>query len=163
MIFLTVGSMFPFDRLIRTVDDLVGQGLITEPLLAQIGDGRYEPRHVEFCRFLGKPDYDLKVQQADRLIAHAGAGTIALALRHRKPLLVVPRLHQHGEHVNDHQLATARKFAELGHVLVARDSAEILAQMPALQHFMPRPREVRPQALAQRIGDFMDTLLRARR
>lgn len=158
MIFLTVGSMFPFDRLIQTVDDMAGSGQITEPVFAQIGEGRYEPRNMAFDRFLGKPEYEQRVNSATMLIGHAGAGTIALALAQRKPLLIVPRLKRYKEHVNDHQLATARKFEELGHVLVAYEMVQMPARLEALKTFVPRSREVRPQDLAKRIDAFLRTL-----
>ena len=155
MIFVTVGSMFPFDRLIRTVDELVRDGVITDPVEAQIGDGSYEPKHTPFVRFLGKPDYEAKLKRCDAIIAHAGAGTIALALEHQKPLLVLPRQKKFAEHVNDHQIPTARKFAELEHVLVAAEAEDIAKQLPKLHGFRPKPREVHPDRLAARIGDFL--------
>ena len=37
MIFLTVGTLFPFDRLVNAVDKAVANGLITEDVFAQIG------------------------------------------------------------------------------------------------------------------------------
>ncbi len=159
MIFLTVGSMFPFDRLVQAVDEMVAQKLITETVIAQIGDGKYEPRHMAFERYLAKPDFDRRLAEATMLIAHAGAGTIALALQLHKPLLVVPRLGKFREHVNDHQVVTARKYGELGHVLVASEVSEIPAQLAALKHFQPRSREVRPRELARRIGAFLETTL----
>lgn len=158
MIFLTVGSMFPFDRMIRAVDEMVADRRITDTLTAQIGDGRYEPKHFAFDRFLDKPRYDERVGQADLLLGHAGAGTIALALERDKRLLVVPRLRLHKEHVNDHQVATARKFEELGHVLVAYDTAEIPAKLEALKGFMPGKRQTHPERLAERIGALLRSI-----
>ncbi len=159
MIFLTVGSMFPFDRLVRSVDEMLGQKLIDGMIVAQIGDGQYEPQHMAFDRYLAKPEYDNRLVAATMLIGHAGAGTIALALKHRKPLLVVPRLKQYNEHVNDHQVGTARKFEKLGYVLVAYDMQDIPAKLKALSIFSPRSREARPQDLARRIGVFLETLV----
>lgn len=158
MIFLTVGSMFPFDRMIRAVDEMVGDRRITETVTAQIGDGRYEPKNFAFDRFLDKPRYDERVGQADLLLGHAGAGTIALALERDKRLLVVPRLRAHREHVNDHQVATARKFEELGHVLVAYDTAEIPAKLEALKGFRPGKRQTHPDRLAARIGVLLRSI-----
>jgi UDP-N-acetylglucosamine transferase subunit ALG13 len=150
--------MFPFDRLIRSVDEMVGAGLIRDPIVAQIGDGKYEPRHMPFDRFLGKPEYDRRVNEASMLVAHAGAGTIAMALALHKPLLVLPRRKRFGEHVNDHQVATARRFEQLGHVLVAYEAPEISAKIEALRAFSPRRRNADPQALARRIGQFLESL-----
>jgi UDP-N-acetylglucosamine transferase subunit ALG13 len=152
LIFLTVGSMFPFDRLIRSVDQMVADQRIGGPIVAQIGDGKYEPVNFEFKRFMDKPAYEAQLNAATLLIAHAGAGTISMALERGKPLLVVPRLSRNGEHVNDHQIATARKFEELEHVLVAYDMAEIPDKLHALKSFVPRRREVDAQRMARRIG-----------
>ena len=157
MIFLTVGSSIPFDRLVRAVDELVGQGLLRD-VQAQIGEGAYEPRHMAFERFLDKPQYDRRVDEATALIGHAGAGTISMALERRKPLLVMPRLKRHGEIVNDHQVATARTFARLGHILVARDVDVLRAGAAQLGAFVPRVREPRARDLARRIGDFLRTV-----
>ncbi|WP_157268359.1 glycosyltransferase [Azohydromonas aeria] len=159
MILLTVGSMFPFDRLVREVDELAGAGRLDDEVVAQIGDGRYEPRHMPFHRFLSRREFEGLFGRAERLVSHAGAGTIAMALQHGKRLLVVPRLARHGEHVNDHQIATARRFEELQHVLVAYELDQIPAQLQALRGFEPRQRVAAPQRLAQRIGQFLTSQL----
>jgi len=151
--------MFPFDRLVRSVDEMLGRKMIDGAIVAQIGDGRYEPQHMAFDRYLAKPEYDQRIIEATMLVGHAGAGTIALALKHRKPLLVVPRLKRYNEHVNDHQIVTARKYEELGYVLVAYEMQDIPAKLKALTTFSPRNREARPQDMACRIGRYLETLL----
>lgn len=158
MIFLTVGSMFPFDRLVQAVDELVGRGVIANTVVAQIGDGIYEPRHMAFDRFLSKSQYDLRVEEASALIGHAGAGTIAMALQRRKPLLAVPRMKRYRESVNDHQIVTGKKFEQLGHILLATDVHEISSRLARLETFVPRIRQVRSHELALRIGTFLQTL-----
>ena len=147
--------MFPFDRLVRAVDDLAGQGAIGDEVVAQIGAGTYEPRHIRFHRFLDAPEFERHVSSAASLIAHAGAGTIEMALARAKPLLVVPRIGKLGEHVNDHQFATARKFEQLGHVLAAYAVNEIKARIGQLCDFVPRPRLADRERLARRIASFM--------
>ena len=152
MIFLTVGSMFPFDRLIKAVDEMVGDGRITDEINAQIGDGKYEPKNFKFKRFMGKPEYERELAASTYLIAHAGAGTIALALEAGKPLLVVPRRSINGEHVNNHQIATARKFAELGHVLVANETSELPEKLIYLKTFKAARRQTDSERMARRIS-----------
>jgi UDP-N-acetylglucosamine transferase subunit ALG13 len=68
---------------------------------------------MAFERFLAKPQYDLRVDEASALIGAAGAGTIALALERHKPLLAVPRMKRYKESVNDHQIMAAAKFGQL--------------------------------------------------
>lgn len=155
MIFLTVGSRYGFDRLVRGIDELIETGVITEAITAQIGDGAYEPTHMAFDRFLPGDEYDARVRGADRLIGHAGSGTVALAATYVKPLLVLPRLHRYREHVNDHQLATARTFERLGAILAATEVDELPSKYAQLKAFVPRRRIPNVDGLAGRIGDFL--------
>ena len=53
MIFVSVGSMFPFERLVRTVDEWSNSRGITE-VLVQIGSGEYVPHHVKWIRSLSE-------------------------------------------------------------------------------------------------------------
>ena len=110
MIFLTVGTLFSFDRLVRAVDSAVGKSLIKDEVFAQIGHGGFEPRNMEYVETLDKEAFDEKVRCAACVISHAGMGSIIAALNRKKPLLVMPRMKRFGEHVNDHQVDIARKF-----------------------------------------------------
>jgi UDP-N-acetylglucosamine transferase subunit ALG13 len=47
MIFITVGNMDPFDRLIRTVDEWVKSRQCSEEIIAQIGRGSYHPKNFQ--------------------------------------------------------------------------------------------------------------------
>ena len=49
MIFVTIGSMFPFDRMIRVMDDWAARNASQETF-AQIGTGSYEPTHIVALR-----------------------------------------------------------------------------------------------------------------
>ena len=51
MIFVTVGSQMPFDRLIRTVDDWAG-GCRAPQMIAQIAGGDYVPDYMQWQRFI---------------------------------------------------------------------------------------------------------------
>jgi UDP-N-acetylglucosamine transferase subunit ALG13 len=158
VIFLTVGSRYGFDRLVRAVDDMVDRGDIQEDVTAQIGLGGYVPRHMNYERFMDGPRYDARMRDAHMLIGHAGSGTISLAVANCKPLLVLPRLKRYHEHVNDHQVATARKFEELHHVLAADDAADLPRRFAELPSFVPARRVARTDDLAGRIGEFLRSI-----
>ena len=63
--------------------------------------------------------------KARLIISHAGMGTIFSALQKDKPIIVFPRVVALGEHRNEHQVATANKFKELGSVYVAMNEDEL--------------------------------------
>jgi len=158
VIFLTVGSRYGFDRLVQAVDDMVGSGEILEPVTAQIGMGSFEPRHMEFERFIPGPRYDTRVQDAHMLIGHAGSGTISLAMANEKPLLVMPRRKRYHEHVNDHQVATARTFERLQQLLAADNVDQLSTKFAALHTFVPQRRIAHTDELAGRVGDFLRSI-----
>lgn len=91
MIFMTVGSTF-FDAMVSTVDKLAGDGIIQDKVIAQIGSGRYVPKHAEFFRYA--PSLEQYYSQANIIISHAAAGTLFTALGMGKKIIAVsnPRL-----------------------------------------------------------------------
>ena len=156
MIFVTVGTVMPFDRLVKAVDDAVAARIIVGPVFAQIGETDFRPRNMEYASVLGRGEFEGRVAEAEYMISHAGMGSIATALVHNKRLLVMPRRRRYREHVNDHQVATARKFGELGHVLVAYDVAELLLRLREIALFVPVPRISQADQVAARIRRFLD-------
>ncbi|MGD8786373.1 MAG: glycosyltransferase [Phycisphaerales bacterium] len=158
MIFLTVGTQFPFDRLVKAVDDALSEGLIDEEIFAQIEETSYKPRNFESVVSLDKKMFDEWLKKASGIISHAGMGTITTALDNEKPLLVMPRLKRYGEVVNDHQVAIARKFEELGHLLAVYNVEILPDGIRKLKNFVPLERKANPQAVACRIGHFLNSL-----
>jgi UDP-N-acetylglucosamine transferase subunit ALG13 len=158
MIFLTVGTQFPFDRLVKAVDNAVTEVSLGEEIFAQIGESTYRPRNFESVNFLDKWAFDERLQNASGIISHAGMGIITLALDNNKPLLVMPRLEKYHEVVNDHQTAIARKFAQLGHVLVAYGNEDLIDNIKKLKTFMPSKRHSNVSAVVARISQFLDGL-----
>jgi len=155
MIFLTVGTQFGFDRLVKAVDKAIADGLIGQSVFAQIGPGVYEPKHMEYVVSLEKDKFDQTLYSSEAIISHAGIGSITMALKAQKPLLVVPRRKIYGEVVNDHQVATARKFEELGHILVAYDTDQLPEKIKLLKTFVPKPRIPNRQDVIDRIAKFL--------
>lgn len=106
LIFLTVGTQLPFDRLVAEVDEWAGDNSQAQ-IFGQIGQALYKPNHFEHVDFLSPRKTDEYVQKADLIISHAGMGTVLSALKYQKALLIMPRRADLGEHRNNHQLATA--------------------------------------------------------
>jgi UDP-N-acetylglucosamine transferase subunit ALG13 len=158
MIFLTVGTQFPFDRFVRAVDNIFDQGLIDEEIFAQIGETTYKPHNFESVASLDKNLFDKRLKEASSVISHAGIGTITMALSNNKPLLVMPRLKKYGEVVNNHQAAIAKRFSELGHLLIVYDVKDLPNGIRKLKDFIPRERKASPDAIADRIRRFLDSL-----
>ncbi len=158
MIFLTVGTLYPFDRLVGAVDDAVAKGLITEEVIAQIGVGARQPKHIECVESFDKITFDKVISQASCMVSHAGMGSIQAALDRKKPLLVMPRLYRYSENINDHQVATAAKFEELGHVLAVYSEDDIPKRMDDIKNFIPKERKTQVDEVVERISEFLQNI-----
>lgn len=124
MIFVTIGSQAPFDRLISAVDEWSMRRERSD-VFAQIGKAKYTPKHIRFTDFLDPLEFRRLVEEAQLVVAHAGIGSIVSALESGKPIVVMPRRAQFREQRNDHQAATARNFESKGPVIVAYDEKSL--------------------------------------
>ncbi|MBW8015856.1 MAG: hypothetical protein FVQ82_06685 [Planctomycetes bacterium] len=158
MIFVTVGTLYPFDRLVGAVDDAVANGLITEEVFAQIGVGAQKPKYIESVESLDKLTFDKVITESSCMISHAGMGSIQAALSKNKPLLVMPRLYKYSENINDHQVATAEKFEELGHLLAVYHQDQIPQRLEDIKTFVPAQRYTQVDKVVERISEFLNCL-----
>lgn len=123
MIFVTIGTQAPFDRFIKIIDEVAPQ--INEEIVAQVYKCGFTPKNIKTVDFLAPDEFNNLFDKADLIISHAGMGTILSALQKHKPIIIFPRIAALGEHRNEHQLATAEKFKELGSVYVAMNEQEL--------------------------------------
>jgi len=133
MIFVTVGTQLPFDRLVHAVDAWCSAAEREEVFgqIARPGPNGYVPRHFEWQPFLDPEDFRERFSQATIVIAHAGMGSIISALSMGKPIVIMPRMASLGEHRNDHQAGTARRFATRAGIFVAHDESSFGAAADA--------------------------------
>lgn len=125
MILVTIGSMFPFDRLVQAMDAWAAEHAGGEDILAQIGDGAYEPRHMRWVRRLERAEFMTVLAGADLVVGHAGMGTVITAGEYGKAIVIMPRRAARGEHTNDHQVDTAAWLGGRKGILVAAEEGDL--------------------------------------
>ena len=158
MIFVTVGSMLPFNRLITCMDKWAKDNDVTD-VFAQIGDGSYVPRHMEWTRMIGRQDFLTHVRDASLIVAHAGMGSILTAAEFRKPIVLLPRFAAAREHTTDHQVHTAKWLSGRPGIYVAMTDAELIDRIgealhsPIGQSSLTRSA---PESFLDRIRQFLD-------
>ncbi len=124
MIFLSVGTQLPFDRLVTSVDTWASRAG-RQDVIAQIGPSTFHPSALTAFPFISPAQFDQFRREARVIIAHAGMGSIIGALELGKPIVVMPRRAHLGEHRSDHQLATAECFKQYPGVWVAVDVEQL--------------------------------------
>lgn len=150
MIFVTVGGQMSFDRLIAGVDTWARQRERRD-VFAQIGPSTAPPSFIPWTAMLTPAQFSERLRSCTAVVAHAGMGTILSCLQAGVPLLVMPRIGSLGETRNDHQVATATRFRELGKVAVAmneNDLSEALDRLDDLRAAEP----IAPHASEELLG-----------
>ena len=162
MILVAVGTQFPFDRLVETVDRWAGSSNRND-VVAQVGPSSFAPAHLKAHTFMPPTEFQKLFEEADLIVAHCGMGSILSALSLGKPIVVMPRSAARGEHRNDHQFATARRFASQPGLTVVWDEAELLRfldQYPITEAesagFEPIAAKA-PRKLTARLRDFLQS------
>lgn len=126
MVFLTVGTQsFQFNRLLEAVDRLIGERVIQEAVIAQIGHSTYIPHNYRAYPFIDKEEFTQMVRNCDLMITHGGVGTIMEGIAAGKKIIVVPRKKIYQEHVDDHQQEIADKFEIIGNICICREIADL--------------------------------------
>jgi UDP-N-acetylglucosamine transferase subunit ALG13 len=122
VILVTLGTLhFPFDRLLRALDDLPGD----EELIVQSRAPGELPAQARGVPDLSFDELGATMRAARVVVCHAGVGSVLTALANGKRPVTVPRLVRFGEAVDDHQLAFARRLADAGLVTLIEDPAEL--------------------------------------
>lgn len=128
-----MGTQLPFDRLVRAVDCAIPG--IPDIGVAQIGKGSYRPLHLEVHNNLSPLAFEALLGTARVVVAHAGIGTLLMAQKMLKPIIICPRRADLGEHRNDHQMATARALRGRPGIYIAWSEDDVAALL--LQDLAP--------------------------
>lgn len=164
MIFATVGTQLPFDRLIQMIDQIAPT--LDEKVFAQIGaDPAYKPINIDYVLVLRPAEFARRMAECRVIISHAGIGSILTARKLGKPIIVVPRQLKFGEHRNDHQLATCRGVGGRPGIFVASTAEELeeLLRSPHLSVADVQDADAEPPLAVALAGLFRDLHGRMRR
>ena len=160
MIFVTIGALFPFDRLVKLMDELA-PSFAGEEFFAQIGRGAYTPHNMKYERLLEAAEFRRLLVQSRLLVAHAGMGSVISALEVNRAVVLLPRKMELGEHTTDHQAATARWLEGKQGIHVAWEDADLadtirkaLSADPSQQALSPSA----PQPFVDRLKAYIDSV-----
>ncbi len=149
MIFVTVGTQLPFPRLIDAMDRLAAR--ISEPVLAQTGVV-CTARNLIVEPVMSEERYRTVLGLSRLVVSHAGIGSVIAARDAQKPIILVPRRAELGEHRNDHQIGTVRELVgrqglqavwdtdELADLVTQEFTPPVAASGPALDGLVSRLR-----------------------
>ncbi len=114
MILVVVGTHEdPFDRLCAAAEVLAG----SEPVVLQKGTSTLPTPRCQATPMLPPRALAAHLREARLVVCHAGPATLVEAGEAGHVPIVVPRSAAHGEHVDDHQVAFARRIRDRIHLV----------------------------------------------
>jgi len=153
LIFVTVGGMRAFERLVKEMDRIAGE--LDEQVVMQIGSTDYEPKNCDYFRFMSRNEIEELYAGARVVVCHAGSGSILTALEHNKPLILIPRMKRYGEVFDEHQLEIAREMEAQG-VAVVYDISRLESAIRNANKSLPKFSAGRN--LAGALKEYLDQL-----
>ena len=126
MIFVTVGTHEqPFNRLVECMDKWAESH--NEKVVIQTGYSTYVPKNCEWSKLYPFVKMRTFVNDARIIITHGGPSSYIMPLQIGKVPVVVPRIKELNEHVNNHQLDFCRIVSERqGNIILVEDIEELI-------------------------------------
>lgn len=111
MIFATVGTQFPFDRMMVCLEEAILTSGYEGKVVAQVGDGsKFSSTYIECFNKLAPDEFYFYFKAAKLVVSHAGMGNVISCLDHEKVGFFLSRDHGLREHRNNHQFSTVKAF-----------------------------------------------------
>lgn len=132
LIFVTTGTQFAFDRLISQVNEWAGEKKSIR-VIAQTANSEKSFDNIETVDFLTPKEYSSYIEQSKVIVGHAGMGTIITGFEQKKPLILMARKYEFGEHRNNHQQSTVDKFTNTKGIYIANDEKQLLTLLQNYQ------------------------------
>ena len=118
MIFVTIGTQpNGFLRCLKEVERLIEDCHITEEVVAQIGNTKFESDKMKVVPFVGEAEYKEYIKNASVIISHAGSGALFSSIKAGKKIIAMARLHKYNEMADDHQTELVKKLTLEGYIL----------------------------------------------
>lgn len=111
-------SPFPFNRAVSWTRTLRRQKIISTKVFIQYGATDISllngDPHIATAPFITSREVRSYIEQSQLVISHAGQGLTRALAKSQVPFILLPRLAQYGEHIDNHQLWFAEAVAHWG-------------------------------------------------
>lgn len=147
-----------FHRLLQEVENNIKNGTINEEVIVQAGYTKYQSHKMRVIDLISKEQLEQFQDEANLIITHGGVGSIITSMKKGKKVIAVPRMHEYGEHVNNHQIDIVKNFDEQGYI-IGIDKVEDLGQaIIKSKKFNPKEYKLNNQKMLEIIEDFIDKI-----
>ena len=149
-----------FHRLLEEIEKLLDKNKIKEEVIIQAGYTKYQPQNekMKVLDFVPREELEKLQEKANFIITHGGVGSIITSLEKGKKVIAIPRLHEYGEHVNNHQKEIVEKFNKNGNIIGIKSVEELEQALEKIEKFEPKPYTEDNTKMLKIIEDFIENI-----
>lgn len=158
LIFVTVGTQIPFDRLLKNIEKEIKQGNIKDKVIVQAGVTNFKSDKMEIINFLPMDEFKKIIKDAKIIICHGGVGTITDGLRNNKTIIACPRLKKYNEAKNDHQIQIVENFGNNGYIIPLLNPEDLGTALKKAETFKPQKYKSNTKNMVKLLENYIDYL-----
>ena len=147
-----------FHRLLEEIDRLIDKKIINEKVVVQAGYTKYSSDNMEIFSLIPQEELEKYQDNANLIITHGGVGSIIGSIKKGKKVIAVPRLHEYGEHVNDHQKQIIENFDKKGYIIGIYNVSDLEQAIEKSKKFEPKKYEASNKKMLSIIENFIDSI-----
>lgn len=147
-----------FHRLLEEIEKNIKEGIIKEEVIVQAGYTKFKSHKMRIIDLISKEQLEQFQEEADLIITHGGVGSIITSIRKEKKVIAVPRKHEYGEHVNNHQIEIVKNFNEQGYIIGIEKVEDLKTAIIESKNFMPKKYEINNELMLKTIEEFIDKI-----
>ena len=147
-----------FNRLLEEIEKNIKDGTIKEEVIVQAGYTKFESKNMKIFDLIPRERLEKFQAQANLIITHGGVGSIITSIRKGKKVIAVPRLHQYGEHVNNHQIEIVKNFHEQGYIIGIENVEDLKQAIIKSKEFEPQKYEINNGLILKTIEEFINKI-----
>lgn len=148
-----------FHRLLEEIEKNIIDGTIAEDVVVQSGYTKFASVNMKIIDLMPSEELEKYQNEANLIITHGGVGSIISSLKKGKKVIAVPRHHEYGEHVNNHQDDIVKIFNDEGYIIGINDVKDLKKAIIKSKNFVPKEYESDNGLMLKTVGDFIDKAL----
>lgn len=147
-----------FNRLLEEIEKNIKNGTIKEEVIVQAGYTKFETDKMKIIDLMSKEQLEKFQDEADLIITHGGVGSIISSIEKGKKVIAVPRMHEYGEHVNNHQKEIVKDFNDKGYIIGIEKVEDLKQAIEKIKKFEPKKYQPNNEKMLKIIEEFIDNI-----
>ena len=147
-----------FHRLLEKIEELIKNDVIKDNVIVQAGYTKFKSDDMQIFDLIPREKLEKYQNQADLIITHGGVGSIITSLKLGKKVIAIPRLHEYGEHVNNHQKEIVELFNNKGYIIGCMDLEKLEEALKKVKEFEPKKYELDNHKMLNIIDEFIEKI-----